>query len=70
MDDFFNKKYCDRCGCSFDGKARIMSMFNMDCICMDCKAKEENRSDYKKAKEAELKAVRSGNYNFPGIGLM
>ena len=45
-----------------------MSMFNTDCICMECSGKETKRSDYKDAVEAERSAVLSGNYNFKGIG--
>ena len=47
-DEFFTKKYCDRCGKSLDG-GRIMSMYNEDCICMECKEKETKRADYKEA---------------------
>lgn len=47
MDTFFTQKYCDRChGDLSDG--RTMSMFNEDCICMKCKRKESERSDYPK----------------------
>jgi len=42
MDNFFTQKNCDRCGKSLkDG--RIQSMFNSECICMDCKKKECNK---------------------------
>ncbi len=44
-----------------------MSMFNTDCICMECKSKERERSDYKAACDAELQAVRSGVKNYQGI---
>jgi hypothetical protein len=44
-----------------------MSMFNEDCICMDCKEKERQDPEYKKAVEAEHEAVKRGDYNFPGI---
>lgn len=67
MDTFYTKKYCDRCGGSLDG-GRIMSMYNQDCICMECKKKERQRSDYKKAQAADMAEVRKGNYNFAGIG--
>ena len=67
MDKFFKQKYCDRCG--KDLKAgRIMSMFNEDCICMDCKDKETNDPKYKEARDAEAEEVKKGNYNFKGIG--
>jgi len=67
MDDFFKKKFCDRCGGEL--KVRIMSMFNEDVICMECKEKETQHPDYKKARDAEMEEVRKGNYNFKGIGL-
>ena len=69
MDTFFSQKYCDRCGCSLEGKSRTMSMFNTDCICSDCKDKERNLPDYDKAVKADREAVKSGDYNFLGIGL-
>ena len=68
MDKFFSQKHCDRCGGSLDG-GRIMSMYNEDCICMNCKEKETTRPDYKTAQDAELKEVKKGNRNFKGIGL-
>ena len=46
-----------------------MSMFNTDVICLDCKEKERNRSDYRQAADAEHAAVLSGNRSFAGIGL-
>ena len=67
MDDFFTKKHCDRCGAILT--TRIMSMFNEDVICLDCKEKERQHPDYKKAQDAEIAEVRKGNYNFQGIGL-
>lgn len=66
MDKFFTQKYCDRCGKDLKS-GRIMSMFNEDCICMDCKDKEMQDNDYKKAADAELQEVKKGNYNFKGI---
>jgi len=36
---------------------------------MACDKKEHQRKDIKKAKDAELAAVKSGNRNFKGIGL-
>lgn len=57
---------CDRCGEACP--CRIMSMFNTQMICDDCKAHEERSPRYKQALEAEEAAIRSGNLNFPGIG--
>lgn len=67
MDDFFKKRHCDRCGKDLAG-GRIMSMYNEDCICMECKAAEEKRADYADARDADAEQVRRGNYNFKGIG--
>ena len=67
MDTFFTQKTCDRCGGTLEG-GRTMSMFNTDCICMKCAKKERSRSDYGKARDAEMDAVRNGDRNFRGIG--
>ena len=66
MDDFFKKKNCDRCGKPLT--SRTMSMFNTDVICPECKEKEVQDPRYQKAREAELNAIRCGNFNFKGIG--
>lgn len=57
---------CPRCGGEMG--ICIMSRFNTQMICMDCVQKEEKHPDYAKAKEAELKALKRGDYNFKGIG--
>lgn len=67
MDTFFTQKYCDRCRGSLE-EGRIMSMYNNDCICMACKREEQQREDYEKANLADINAIKSGNYNFQGIG--
>lgn len=54
MDKFFSQKYCDRCGGDLSS-GRTMSMFNTDCICMECKAKEQKLPEYKAATDAERK---------------
>lgn len=46
-----------------------MSMYNHDCICLDCKNKEYERPDYREAVDADIAEIRNGNYNFQGIGL-
>ena len=67
MDDFFKKTHCDRCGKELtDG--RIMSQFNEDCLCLECKSNEEKHSDYDKAIIAEIKEIKRCNYNFKGVG--
>lgn len=57
---------CDRC--HKETLATIMSMFNTRVICMDCSDKERKRPDFKEAQDAEIEAIKSGNFNFPGIG--
>lgn len=51
-DEFFMKKVCDRCSKDLS-QGRIMSMFNEDCICMECKEQERKRPDYKQAVEKD-----------------
>ena len=65
-DRFFTQTTCDRCGGTLDG-GRIMSMYNEDCICMECKRRETKRSDYDFARSMEVAAVRAGNYNYKGV---
>lgn len=65
-DRFFTKKFCDRCNQELK-LGRTMSMFNEQCICMECAEKEKQDSEYKKAGEADQSEIRKGNYNFKGI---
>lgn len=57
---------CERCG--KEGLATIMSIFNTDLICLECKEKEKQHPKYEEARAAEEAAVKRGDYNFPGIG--
>ena len=67
MDRFFTQKYCDRCHKEIkDG--RTMSMFNEDCICMECAEAERKEEGYGKAVQADHEEIRKGNYNFKGTG--
>ena len=61
-----NSPVCVRCGCATNG-VTTMSMFNEDVICMPCKEKERNHPNYKKAVNADIEAIKGGNYNFKGI---
>ena len=62
------KMKCDRCGGPL-AEGRTQSMYNADVICMECKRRERERPDYGKAVEADIAAVKAGNWNFKGIGL-
>ena len=57
---------CKRC--FKETTATIMSMFNTDRICMECKAKEKAHPDYQKAVDAECAQVTAGQRNYPGVG--
>lgn len=67
MDKFFKQTKCDRCGKPLT--TRIMSMFNKDCICPECKIAEMKLPEYQKAVEAEHDAIIKGDVDFDGIGL-
>jgi hypothetical protein len=58
---------CDRCG--KETSVHIVSMFNTEDICMDCKAAEELARTTKDAVATDNAAIRRGDFNFPGIGL-
>jgi hypothetical protein len=58
---------CERCGGDTE-RMTTMSMFNQDVICMGCKDAEKNHPKYKDAHEADNAAIKSGDYNFKGIG--
>ena len=45
-----------------------MSWFNTQLICDKCSDAECSHPKYGEAREAELKEIHMGNYNFPGIG--
>ena len=65
MDNFFKSNSCERCGSE---GAFTMSRFNTERICMSCSAKEKKHPRYQEAVDAEMEAIRCGNYNFQGIG--
>jgi len=57
---------CDRC--KNQTYVLTMSYFNTDMICEECRTKERAHPLFEHAREEENKAVRGGNYNYPGIG--
>lgn len=58
---------CERCG--LDGWVWTGSYFNTQTICEQCDKEEQQHPDFARAKEVECEAVKSGDLNFPGIGL-
>ena len=66
MDKFFTQTKCDRCGGNLE-KGRTMSIFNTECICMECKEKERKDPQYKEAVQKEREELLRGNTNYPGI---
>lgn len=56
---------CDRCGQSTTGTT-IMSIFNEDVICSNCKEEEKNDPEYDAAVKAEYEETMKGNMNFTG----
>ncbi len=67
MDRFFTQKHCDRCHKELkDG--RTMSMFNEECICIECAKSEREEERYDTAVKAEHEEIKKGNLNFKGIG--
>jgi hypothetical protein len=61
------REKCDRCNKPTNG-VTTMSIFNQEVICIPCKEAEKKETGYKEAVEADLAAIRKGDYNFPGIG--
>lgn len=59
--------HCDRC--HRPTSETIMSKFDTAVICLACEEREREHPDFAKACAAEEAAVRSGDFNFPGIGL-
>lgn len=58
---------CARCG--EPTRVSTGSYFTSDVVCLDCRALEELHPAHEAAKLRELEAVKSGDYNFVGIGL-
>lgn len=61
---------CERCRNQQEGPYAItMSYFNTQLICETCERKEQAHPKYQQAKQAEIEAIKTGNYDFRGIGL-
>lgn len=58
---------CDRC--KKPTTSLIMSMFNTEMICDECKDRERQHPMYEQAVAADIVQIKLGNYNFQGIGL-
>lgn len=57
---------CHRC--NKRANLYIMSRFNLDLICMECREAEKTHPRYQEAVDAENEAVMHGDLDFPGIG--
>lgn len=58
---------CERC--RNEAWSLQMSIFNTQMCCTTCLDKEKQHPKYPEARDAELRELEAGNYNFPGIGL-
>lgn len=58
---------CERC--KNPSTMTTMSKFNTEMICPTCDRFERGHSQYVRACQVEQQEVRTGNYNFEGIGL-
>lgn len=58
---------CARCGVPLD--VWIMSVFNTELICMECKEDEKLAPGYSRARAIEVEHVHSRDFNFTGVGL-
>ena len=57
---------CDRC--IKESNSLIMSMFNTEMICSECKDKERKHPEYENASKIELEHVKNKDYNYKGVG--
>jgi len=56
---------CQRC--YTETNSYTMSFLNTQLICNECDKKEKDHPRFKEAKEAELRQVKAGNYNYKGL---
>jgi hypothetical protein len=66
MDDFFSRKTCERCHKDLR-LGRTMSMFNTQCICIECAKAETKDPEFGEAVRAEIREIKRGNYNYKGL---
>lgn len=65
---FNSRKTCERCHEPFNN-GKIVSIFNLQCICMICKEVEKTHPLYKKAVEVDKYFARKGTVYFGGMGV-
>jgi hypothetical protein len=58
---------CERCNTETNSYG--FSYFNVDALCQECLKKERVHPDFRKAYQADLDAIKKGDWNFAGIGL-
>jgi len=54
--------------CYKETRAHIMSMYSTRLICLECKDEETKQPDYREAVDADIAAIKTGDFNFKGIG--
>lgn len=67
MSQSSHQRRCPRCGGPMSSFS--VSFFNIEEVCMDCKADERLAPGFAAAQAAEEAAVQRGDFNFPGVGL-
>jgi len=61
--NIFDVPACERCG-KVPLIASMVSRFNTDVCCLDCIEDEKQAPNYRAAHDAELAAVKAGDYNY------
>lgn len=58
---------CERCGKEMN--VHTVSWFNKQVICLDCDKEELKHPQIKYAKAVENQHIKTGDYEFKGVGL-
>lgn len=61
------RKTCDRC--KEKTNYTLLSTFNREQVCSECKEDESRAPGYDHAIATKLEHLRNGNYSFTGVGL-
>lgn len=59
-----------KCGrCRKPSTITTGSFFDTSMICIDCDERERSHPQFERAHDADVAAMRRGDFNFPGIGV-